>query len=405
MPLPDTARDALAAMTRDGRPAIGVDCARRSAARGAQRRDRIRARSTSALLPAHLRLRVAVVDADGRVLGASRELAVLQRELGAGPGTAAVEAAPARWQRTGLTRWDFGDLPPTVVVAQRPRALTLYPALVDVDGRVDLGLEPPGAAAVALHRGGVRRLLLKALPQQAALIRDRTLADRALVLAYHGVGDGEALVDDLLLRRGDAGVRARSARAHGRGIRGAPRRAAAAQLVAEADALRELLSEILPLQRALRRELETAAKSDAHANVRTELTAQLAGLVGPRMLTEHAARVAAAPAALSARGRATLAEARAAQRAGARGRGAHGRRAARPLAGIAAARHAVACRQSSSTAGSSRSFVCRCSRSSSAPRAPCPRSGSSKRGARRSRVVERYGAAALTTAPSCRRIE
>src|SRR6185503_11266527 len=82
---------------------------------------------------------------------------------------------------------------------QRPLALSLYPALVDVDGHVNLTLLPPGPAAVALHRGGVRRLLLKALPQQAALIRDRALADRALVLAYHGVADSVALVDDLLL--------------------------------------------------------------------------------------------------------------------------------------------------------------------------------------------------------------
>ena len=163
--------------------------------------------------------------------------------------------------------------------------MTLYPALDDVEGRVDLGLQPPGAAAVALHRRGVRRLLLKALPQQAALIRDRTLADRALVLAYHGVGDSAALVDDLLLAaaeqafeldppvRTEAEFAARLARGRG-------------QLVAEADALRELLGEILPLQRALRRELEAAAKSDAHASVRTELAAQLAELVGPRMLTD-----------------------------------------------------------------------------------------------------------------------
>src|SRR6185436_19447332 len=128
-------------------------------------------------LPAHLRMRVAVVDADGRALGAGRDIVALQRELGASPGATAVEAAPARWQRRSLTRWDIGDLPPTVVVAQRPLALSLYPALVDVNGHVNLTLLPPGPAAVALHRGGVRRLLLKALPQQAALIRDRALAD------------------------------------------------------------------------------------------------------------------------------------------------------------------------------------------------------------------------------------
>ncbi len=277
VPLPDTARDAIAAMTATaGRQSVSIALA--EALREVRRVEIDPSAFDERLLPVHLRLRVTAVAADGRVLGAGRELGALQREHGAALGAAAVEAAPTRWQRTGLTRWDFGDLPPTVVVAQRPLALTLYPALDDVEGRVDLGLQPPGAAAVALHRRGVRRLLLKALPQQAALIRDRTLADRALVLAYHGVGDGGALADDLLLGaaeqtfeldppvRTEAEFAARLARGR-------------SQLVAEGDALRELLGEILPLQRALRRELDAAAKSGPHATVRTELAAQLAALV------------------------------------------------------------------------------------------------------------------------------
>ncbi|HWN39210.1 MAG TPA: ATP-dependent RNA helicase HrpA, partial [Gammaproteobacteria bacterium] len=284
VPLPDTARDALAAMAATaGRQSLSI------ALSEALREVRRVAIAASALdertLPVHLRMRIAVVDADGRTVGAGRELAVLQRELGAAPGAAAVETAPARWQRAALGRWDVGDLPPTVVVAQRPQPLTLYPALFDVDGRVDLRLEPPGPAAIAAHRGGVRRLLLKALPQQAGLVRDRTLADRALVLAYLGVGDSAALVDDVLLAAVeeafelDPPVRTEAEFA-------ALLKRGRAQLVPAADALRALLGEILPLQRSLRRALEAAAKKDAFASVRADVAAQLAALVGPRMLTD-----------------------------------------------------------------------------------------------------------------------
>ena len=59
-----------------------------------------------------------------------------------------------------------------------------------------------------------------------------------------------------------------------------------AQLVPAAVALHALLGEILPLQRSLRRALDAAAKKDAHASVRADVTAQLAALVGPRMLTD-----------------------------------------------------------------------------------------------------------------------
>jgi ATP-dependent helicase HrpA len=131
----------------------------------------------------------------------------------------------------------------------------------------------------------VRRLVLKALPQQAALIRDRTLADRALLLAYHGVGDNAALVDDLLLAAAEQAFELDPPARKAADFAALLKRGRA-QLVPEADALRALLGDILPLQRSLRRALDAAAKKDSHAAVRADVAAQLAGLVGPRMLTD-----------------------------------------------------------------------------------------------------------------------
>jgi ATP-dependent helicase HrpA len=239
------------------------------------------------VLPVNLKVRVAVVDLDGQVLAAGRELKALQRELGvtSGAGVAVAAAgAPARFRRSNLQRWDFGDLPESVDVAQRPRDLTLYPCLVDVEGRVDLELEPPGAAAEGLHHSGVRRLLLKALPQQSALIRDRALADRALVLNYHGVGDTAALVDDVLCASAEQAFELEPPVRTGDEFAARLDRGRA-RLVPESDALRALLNQILPLQRSLRRALEAAAASDAHTSVRDDITAQLDALVGTRMLT------------------------------------------------------------------------------------------------------------------------
>jgi ATP-dependent helicase HrpA len=238
-------------------------------------------------LPEHLRMRIAVVEIDGTLRAAGRDLRALQRDHGAGERdeTATQPVAARRWRRTGLTRWDVGDLPDTVVVAQRPRDLVLYPSLADVGGRVDLRLEPPGAAAVAVHCAGVRRLLLKALPQQTAMLRARTLEDRALVLAYHGVADGTALVDDLLCASADEAFELvppiRTAEAFAACLaRGR------ARLVPAADELRQLLKDILAAYRGLRRALDAAADDPRHAIVREDILAQLDALVGPRMLSE-----------------------------------------------------------------------------------------------------------------------
>ena len=285
VPLPDTAKATLAAMAdRIGRQPLPIALA--EALRVARGVEVSPSAFDERALPAHFRMRTAVVGADGQVLAAGRDLKALQSDLGAAQAGAEVAAsAPARFKRANLQRWDVGDLPESVVVPQRPRDLVLYPCLVDDAGRVDLALQPPGPAAQALHRGGVRRLLLKVLPQQAALIRDRTLADRELLLNYHGIGDNAALVDDLLCASAEQAFELDPP------VRTATEFAARlergrAQLVAEADALRALLAEILPLQRGLRSALDAAAKKDAHTSVRDDLAAQLDELVGVRMLTD-----------------------------------------------------------------------------------------------------------------------
>jgi ATP-dependent helicase HrpA len=160
----------------------------------------------------------------------------------------------------------------------------MYPALVEHDGRIDLTLLPPGAGAVARHRAGVRRLLVKALPQQAALVRARVLEDRTLLLAYHGIGDNAALVEDVVAASADEvftldpPVRTAAEFAarleEGRGA-----------FVEAADSLRALLHEILPRARALRAALAAARGQAKAAGVRDDLEAQLNALVGPRFLS------------------------------------------------------------------------------------------------------------------------
>src|SRR5690606_8198451 len=120
----------------------------------------------------------------------SPEAPARDAELGAGHAGA--------WSRRSVAQWDFPDLPDDVAVREYGTELSLYPALIDANGRVELTLIPPGPAARERHRAGVRRLLLKQLPQQADIVRRRVLGDRELVLSWHGIGAGEQLADDLL---------------------------------------------------------------------------------------------------------------------------------------------------------------------------------------------------------------
>lgn len=240
----------------------------------------------SVSLPRELHFRIEVLGPEGEIIAAERDLNVLQRRFGrrGGPRLPRHE----KWSRQGVTRWDFPDLPDSVRVEQYGTALALYPALLDVEGRVDLELIPPGPAAPARHRLGVRRLLLRQLPQQAELIRKRVLGDRELVLLYYGIGTGEALADDVLLAAADEAfaleppVRTRAAfeacLEDGR-----------ASLVAAAERLVELARGVLTEYRRITRELDARAALLPEPAAE-DLSEQLRALVRPGFLAQTAPR-------------------------------------------------------------------------------------------------------------------
>jgi ATP-dependent helicase HrpA len=122
------------------------------------------------------------------------------------------------------------------------------------------------------------------LPQQAELIRRRVLENRGLVLAYHGVGAGEALVDDLLCASADeAFVLDPPIRTAGAftACLGAGR----AELVPAADRLAALLSGLLPLYRTVSGRLE-GGRGRIPERAAADIGGQLDGLVHPYFLRE-----------------------------------------------------------------------------------------------------------------------
>ncbi len=108
----------------------------------------------------YLRLTCRIVGEGGRVVAEGKDIANLWREHGTHARAVWQEAAPApRWARTGITKWDFGDLEPFVARRVAGTEIRTYPALVDRLTSVELALLESSAAAEAATRGGVCRLL------------------------------------------------------------------------------------------------------------------------------------------------------------------------------------------------------------------------------------------------------
>jgi ATP-dependent helicase HrpA len=115
-----------------------------------------------ARLPAELRMNVRVVDDQGQALAAGRDLDALRRELGAEAAEAFTAIDDPRWNRDGLTTWDFDELPAEIDVAHARLTVTAYPALVDAGNTVGLRLVESRRRAEFETRLALRRLFLLA---------------------------------------------------------------------------------------------------------------------------------------------------------------------------------------------------------------------------------------------------
>jgi ATP-dependent helicase HrpA len=157
-------------------------------------------------LPAHLRPRIEIVDADRKPLGSGRDLAQLQQRLKqtkvepvAKADSAAWARAAQHWERFGLTAWTCGDLPERVTVSEGP-GLPEYawPAIEFAEGVVNVRLfrNPDLARAASLN--GVQRLVELAIQKDLAWLERDLRALSRFDAVYAPLGDSAELRETAL---------------------------------------------------------------------------------------------------------------------------------------------------------------------------------------------------------------
>jgi ATP-dependent helicase HrpA len=113
-------------------------------------------------IPKHLKVRLAVTDLQGKELAAGRDLEALRRQRKEAAETAAQDPevwkkAREKFERTGITSWDFGTLPELASIG--PSAIA-YPGLEAAENHVSIRLFKTAEEAMASHKKGVQILLL-----------------------------------------------------------------------------------------------------------------------------------------------------------------------------------------------------------------------------------------------------
>ena len=114
-------------------------------------------------LPDFLRLRVEVLDVEGRPLASGRDLAQVRGAVAAhlrATGSGEIARGGEAYNRDNLTTWDFGDLPERVEIERYGTVFVAYPGLIDRGASVSLRLFDHAENATRESRAGLRRLFL-----------------------------------------------------------------------------------------------------------------------------------------------------------------------------------------------------------------------------------------------------
>ena len=153
------------------------------------------------LLPVHLAVNLRIVDADGRELGESRNLEELREKLGQA-AQFTFSASEPRIERSGITSWDFGELPEAISFKRinhgKAETLTGYPALLADQQSVRLSLLDTREAALRATRHGVIKLVQLQLKEQMKQLERAWPGFEQVALYFRSLGQSEELKADVI---------------------------------------------------------------------------------------------------------------------------------------------------------------------------------------------------------------
>ena len=111
---------------------------------------------------------------------------------------AASAATPNAIERSGLTTWDFTELPRFIDTKQGENTIRAYPTLIDDGSSVSIKLMSTEAEQARTLPDGVRRLLLLATPSPVNYVQQHLTGTEKLSLSTSPYRSTQALFDDCL---------------------------------------------------------------------------------------------------------------------------------------------------------------------------------------------------------------
>lgn len=139
-----------------------------------------------------------LLDEWGKVLASSRELDILREQYRQAIQESIDKNADDAFIQTGLSRWQFGDLPEVRVIEKNRHKIRVYPALQDDGDSVSLMLCDRSERADTHTLAGVTRLAMLANRQTLKYLHNTLFKNKDLLLSAANLPDKNALQADLI---------------------------------------------------------------------------------------------------------------------------------------------------------------------------------------------------------------
>jgi ATP-dependent helicase HrpA len=149
-------------------------------------------------VPGHLKTTFQVVEeSDGAPIIEGKDLGALKRELSSRVRESLASGAEGL-TRSGLTSWDFEELPRSVSLRRAGQQVTAYPALVDTGASVAIQLFDNQREQQAAMWRGTRKLVLLTVPSPVKQVVRRLDNPTKLALSANPHGSVPGLLEDCL---------------------------------------------------------------------------------------------------------------------------------------------------------------------------------------------------------------
>jgi ATP-dependent helicase HrpA len=149
-------------------------------------------------LAVHLAMNFKIEGDKGKLIAQGRQLENLKAELQGSVAKAIRQVADSGIEQKQLISWDFGALPKQYQQRKGQYEVKAFPALVDEKDSVAIKLFDDEHEAAAVHRGGLRRLLLINIPSPVKHLQQKLPNKAKLAMYFNPFGQVQYLIDDII---------------------------------------------------------------------------------------------------------------------------------------------------------------------------------------------------------------